>query len=87
VKKLVQVQEVDGEGLEGLLGQRVTVWCANYIYTGDLVGVNGECIRLDNAGVVYDTGPLNDKKWGDMQSLPHPCYVMKRNIESFMVLK
>lgn len=87
MKKLVQVQEVAGEGLEGFLGQRITVWCLNYIYTGDLTGVNGDCILLENAGVVYETGPLNDKKWVDMQPLPHACYVMKRCIESFMVLK
>jgi len=87
MKKLVQVQEVSGEGLQGLLGQRITVWCVNYIYTGDLTGVNGDCILLENAGVVYETGPLNDKKWGDMQPLPHACYIMTRCIESFMVLK
>ena len=49
MKKVVTVQEVEGEGLAGFLGQRITVWCLNYIYTGDLVGVNDECIRLDNA--------------------------------------
>ncbi len=87
MKKLVQVQEVAGEGLVGMMGQRITVWCMNYIYTGDLVGVNDDCILLDNAGIVYETGPLGDKKWGDMQALPHACYIMKRAIESFMVLK
>lgn len=87
MKKLVQVQEVSGEGFEGLLGQHVTVWCLNYIYTGTLTGINDDYIKLDDAGVVYETGPLNDSKWGDMQTLPHPCYVMKRCIESFMILK
>ena len=85
MKKIMQ--EVEGEGLVGLLGQRVTFWCLNYIYTGDLVGVNDECIRLDNAAVVYETGPLNEATWQDAQSLPHPCYVMTRTIESFMILK
>lgn len=87
MKKIVQVQEVSGEGLEGLMGQRVTVWCLNYIYTGTLTGVNGDCILLEDAGIVYETGPLTDAKWGDMQKLPHACYVMKRCIESFMILK
>ena len=87
MKKIVQVQEVSGEGLEGLMGQRVTVWCLNYIYTGVLTGVNGDCILLEDAGIVYETGPLTDAKWGDMQKLPHPCYIMKRCIESFMILK
>jgi len=87
MKKIFQVQEVSGEGLEGLMGQRVTVWCLNYIYTGVLTGVNGDCILLEDAGIVYETGPLTDAKWGDMQKLPHPCYIMKRCIESFMILK
>jgi len=85
MKKLV---EEDGTNpLIELLGQRLTFWCLNYIYTGDLVGVNDECIRLDNAAVVYETGPLNEATWQDAQSLPHPCYVMTRTIESFMILK
>lgn len=87
MKKLVTVQEVEKEGLEGLLGQRVTVWCMNYIYTGDLIGINTDCILLENAGIVYETGPLGTKDWQDMQPLPKPCYIMKRCIESFMVLK
>lgn len=37
MKKLIQ--EVEGEGLIALLGKRVTLFCMNYIYTGDLVGV------------------------------------------------
>jgi len=86
MKKLVQVQEVSGEGLEGLLGQRITVWCMNYIYTGNLTGVNGDCILLEDAGVVYETGAFTAKAWGDMQPLPHACYIMKRCIESFMIL-
>ena len=87
MKKVVTVQEVEGEGLLGLLGQRITVWCLNYIYTGDLVGVNEDCVRLDNAQVVYETGDLTSKSWKDAQSVPHPIYVMRACIESFMILK
>lgn len=87
MKKVVSVQEVSNEGFEGMLGQRITVWCLNYIYTGDLMGVNAECILLQNAKVVYETGSFTDKAWKDAQDLPHPCYIMKRCIESFMILK
>lgn len=87
MKKIVNVTEVDGEGLEGLLGERVTLFGLNYIYTGKLVGVNTTCVRLDDAAIVYETGPLNDGKWKDAQSLPKPCYVMLRCVESFMILK
>lgn len=37
MKKLVE--EVSGEGLEKLLGERVLIMCANYFYTGKLVAV------------------------------------------------
>ena len=87
MKKLVSVQEVPGEGLTALLGERVTLWCLNYIYTGKLTGINEDCVLLEDAAIVYETGPLNDKSWKDSQELPGNCYVMKRCIESFMILK
>jgi hypothetical protein len=87
VKKLVEVQEVSGEGLVGLMGQRVTLFCLNYIYTGKLTGVNDSCVLLEDASIVYETGPLNDKQWKDAQALPQCVYVMTRCIESFMELK
>jgi hypothetical protein len=34
------VTEVENEGLEALMGKRVTLFCGVYIYTGKLVGVN-----------------------------------------------
>jgi hypothetical protein len=87
VKKIVNVTEVEGEGMIGLMGERITVWCMNYIYTGKLTGVNEDCIKLEDAAIVYETGPLQEKGWKDAQALPKPCYVMLRAIESFMVLK
>ena len=87
MKKLVQVTEVDGEGLMGFMGQRLTVFCLNYIYTGTLTGVNETCIKLEDAAIVYETGELNTKQWKDAQPLPHACYVMLACIESFMILK
>jgi len=87
MKKLVNVTEVDDEGLDGLMGEVITVFCLNYFYTGKLTGINAECIKLDDASVIYETGSFTDKTWKDAQKLPHPCYVMKQCIESFMVLK
>lgn len=81
------VEEVSGEGLEKLLGERVTLFCAVYIYTGKLIGVNSDCVLLEDAAIVYETGPLNDNKWKDAQSLPHQWYVQKGMIESFGILK
>lgn len=87
MKKLVKVEEIEGEGLVGLLGERVTLFCLNYIYTGKLAGVNGDCVLLEDAAIVYETGALTDKAWKDAQKLPGAWYVQKGAIESFGVLK
>lgn len=81
MKKLIQ--QVEGEGLEALLGEYVTVWCINYIYTGKLVGVNTHDILLEEPQVVYETGPLTDLKFKDAQPLPGPRYVRTAAIESY----
>ena len=87
MKKLVKVEEVSGEGLIGLMGERVTLFCLNYIYTGKLVGVNDAYVKLEDAAVVYETGPFNEKEYKDAQSLPRDWYVQLNAIESFGILK
>jgi hypothetical protein len=87
MKKLVRVEEVEGEGLLGLMDERVTLFCMNYIYTGKLAGVSDTFVLLKDAAIVYSTGPFGDKKWEDAQNLPHPVYVMTGAVESFMLLK
>lgn len=87
MKRLVNVVEVDNEGLVGLMGQRVTLFCLNYIYTGKLTGVNDNFIKLEDAAIVYETGAFSEKEWKDAQELPNAVYVMTRCVESFMVLK
>lgn len=81
------VEEVSGDGLEKLLGERVTLFCGNYIYTGKLVGVNASCLLLQDAAIVYETGPLTTKEWKDAQKLPGDWYVQLAWVESFGVLK
>jgi len=84
----VMVTEVENEGLDALLGQRVTLFCGVYIYTGKLVGVNDTCVKLENAGIVYETGPFNQKNWKDMQCFGgDEWYVATQSIESFGILK
>lgn len=83
----VLVNEVENEGLIGLMGKRVTLFCGVYIYTGKLVGVNDTCVKLQDAGIVYETGSFRDKKWKDYQSLPNDWYVTTQSIESFGELK
>ena len=83
----VLVNEVENEGLFALMGKRVTLFCGVYIYTGKLVGVNDTCVKLQDAGIVYETGSFSDKKWKDCQSLPNDWYVTTQSIESFGKLK
>jgi hypothetical protein len=85
MKKLVKVTEVDREGLEGLMGEYIVVWCLNYIYSGKLVGVNTNDILLDEAEVVYETGELTAKAFKLSQKLPGPWYVRTSVIESYGV--
>ena len=81
------VEEVSGEGFQKLLGERITLFCGNYIYTGKLSGVNETCVLITDACIVYETGPLNDGKWKDAQPLPGDWYVQLGWVESFGVLK
>ncbi len=85
MKKIME--EVSGEGLEKLLGERVTIFCCRYIYTGKLTGVNDSSILLTNAGIVYETGELTGDSWKDMQPLPNDWYINIDSIESFGILK
>ena len=85
MKKLVE--EVQGEGLEKLMGERVTLFCCRYIYTGKLVGVNDTCVLLSEGGIVYETGGFDTSDWSDYQAVPGDWYVQKDSIESFGLLK
>ena len=80
----VPVVEVPGEGLLAYLGKPVTLFCANYFYTGVLLGVNDTCVKLGNAHLIYETGPFTTKGWADAQKLPgDEWYVQTVAIESF----
>jgi len=82
-----KIVEVSDEGLEGLLGETVTLMCMNYFYTGKLVGVNDTCVKLDDPKIVYETGEWSTKDWKDAQSLPSSIYVQVASIEAFGILK
>jgi len=77
------VEQVEGEGLQSLLGENVVLWCANYIYAGKLAGVNDSDVLLHDASVVYETGELCASAWKDAQKLPGPWYVRTASIESY----
>jgi len=84
MKKLIEVTEVDGEGLEGLMGERVLLMCAGYFYEGKLIGVNESFVKIDDAAIVYSTGEWSSKSYSDIQKLHQKeWYVQKGLIESF----
>lgn len=88
MKKLVEVQEVEGEGFMALIGERITMWCLDgFIYTGKLEGVNATFIKLVNAAQVFETGPFNTKEWKDAQALPNPVYIPSNAYGPFTILK
>lgn len=84
----VLIKEDNSEGLSALLGKRVLLMCAGYFYEGLLVGVNKTCVKLDDAGLVYETGPFSDKNYKDLQKLhTKEWYVRVGLIESFGLSK
>ena len=70
-----------------LRGERVTLFCLNYIYAGLLTEITAECVCLTEAAIIYETGDLLTKTWRDAQPLPHEWYVSRAAIESFGILK
>lgn len=78
--KVIEVQE---EGLLSLLGKQVEIRCNIYIYAGTLVGVNDTCVKLDNAAIVYETGPFTDAKYKDAQKIGDNQYICTALMESF----
>jgi hypothetical protein len=88
MKKLVEVVQVEGEGLDGLLGQEVLLLCQNYFYTGKLVGVNDTFVKLEKTIIVYETGTFSSKGYKDAQTLhTSEFYINRAAIEAFGVSK
>ena len=80
----VLVENVDKEGLESLLGRRVILLCANYFYTGKLVGVNVDCVKQLDPAIVYETGEWTAKAYKDEQKLGMASlYVQISAIEAY----
>ena len=87
MKVLTHITETEREGFMSLIGETITCFCAVYIYTGKLVGVNNTCIKLESPKIVYETGPFNEKAWKDAQPLPNTIYLQTGMIEAFGVVK
>ena len=80
----VIVDQREAEGLEALLGEQVFILCACYIYSGKLVGVNAQDIKLEDTSIVYETGEWSSPQWKDAQKLPQKYhYIRTGMIESY----
>ncbi len=73
------------DGLPGLVGERIVLLCANYIYEGILVGLNGDlgCCVLDDASIVYETGAWSAATWKNAEKMGDGHFVQLVSIESF----
>lgn len=81
------VEEIEDDGFTPFLGQRITLLCANYFYTGKLTAVNKDFVELADAAIIYETGDWSAKTWKDAQTLPGPVRVRTAFIESYGVWK
>ena len=78
----------NANGLAALVGQNVTLFCLNYIYTGTLVAVDDHQVKLEDAKIVYETGAFTDTNWKDAQPLPTGVwYVRTSAVESYGIMK
>lgn len=87
-KPTTEVIEVPDEGLVSLMGKTVLLMCANYFYTGKLVGINESCVELQSPSIVYETGDWQKDGWTDAQRLKADVwYVQVASIESYGVVE
>lgn len=81
------ILEITDEGYEALLGERVTFYCGIYIYCGKVAAIADQFIRLEDAEIVYNTGPHDTPVWEDAKPMPHDWNVQIAAIESFGIFK
>jgi len=63
------IEETDDDGFSPLLGEVVTLLCANYFYTGKLVGAHSDFVELEDPAIVYETGEWSARAYTDVQAL------------------
>lgn len=78
-----RIIETNDGGFDAMLGEKVTLFCGVYIYTGKLVGANSDHVELADPKLVYETGELASGSWKDAQALPSPWRVMRQAVESW----
>lgn len=84
MKKLVQVTEVENEGLVSLMGKRVFIVAMSYFYEGILTGVNSDCVLIEDAYFVLESGDFTKSEIPNAEKIKSgKIYVQTKSIESF----
>ena len=84
MKKVIQVTEVNGEGLEAFLNKRIFIVCRSYFYAGTLTGINDDCVLLEDARFVLESGSFEGKGIANSEKVSGgKIYVAKNAIEAF----
>ena len=81
------IEETEDDGFSIYLGEDLTLFRMNYIYTGKLIGANSEFVELENPKIVYETGAFTDKAWKDAQALPEKIRVRTAAVEAYGKVK
>jgi hypothetical protein len=82
------IEETDDDGFTPLLGEVVTLLCANYFYTGKLVGANSDFVEIEDPAIIYETGEWKQIGWKDVQALGcKTLRVRTASIEAYGKLK
>jgi hypothetical protein len=84
MKRLIETEE---GGFASMLGEKICVYGAIYIYAGKLIGVNKDHIELDEAEIVYETGGMQTESWETSEKLPGVWRIQIASIESWGVSK
>lgn len=68
---------------EKYVGNSPTLYCMNYIYTGELDRVEGGSLVFKEGGkIVYNTGDHSSASWEDAEKMPNEWSVTIQSIES-----
>jgi len=79
------VEEVSGDGLEKLLGERVILLCAAYFYEGKLIGVNETDVVISDPHIVFGAGEWDKPGYGNVEAIKHAdeWFIKTQSIESY----
>lgn len=77
---------IKGEELNVQVGQKVVLFCECYIYSGTVKTIANGSVVLEDAGIVYETGPLEMKSFRDFQKFGNDWSVRIDKIESYGIL-